>query len=211
LALALIPTKDGGCGCQKGGKNLRLFKLSIILLIFAALISCAKRSEIEAPKADAIGNIEWKSSRAQISITISASYGYKLVGSKTIQSGAFTFDYTVFKSTTGGIIAIIDLKRSDRAYDIGTDLFEPGAQTNGLLKYEPFQFSIWTGVSKRSFDLFRSLGIEYPKCKVALNSGRINEEDPTTAVFVVFIEPWSCDYKDFENIIDDYNDIIFIW
>jgi hypothetical protein len=190
---------------------LKLFKLSIVLLSLVAFLSCATQGDIKPPKTDSTGNIEWKSSRTPIAVTITSSYGYKLNSTKTIQEGAFTFDYSIFTNESGGIIAIIDFKRTDRAYDKGADLFEPGAQSNGLLKYEPYQFTIWTGVSPRSFNLFKSLGIKYPQCKVVLNSGRLNDEDTTTAVFVIFVEPWTCDYKDFEEIIDRYNDRVFIW
>ena len=192
---------------------MKLFKLSIILLSLVALVSCATTSttDVEPPKKDTTGNIEWKSSRTPWLVTINSSYGYEYFGKETVQQGAFTFDYSIFTNESGGIIAIIDFKRTDRAYDQGVDLFEPGAQTNGLLAYEPFQFSIWTGVSRRTFDLFQKMGVTYPQCKVVLNAGRVNEEDLTTAVFVVFIEPWTCDHSGHDEIIDRYNDRVFIW
>jgi hypothetical protein len=176
-----------------------------------ALFGCATDQAGKPPKEDTMGNIEWKSTRTPFSVTINSSYGYEFAGKETVQDGSFTFDYSIFKNESGGIIFIIDYKRTDQKFPEGIDLFEPGAQTNGLLMYEPYQFSIWTGVSKRSFDLFKSMGIPYPQCKVALNSGRLNALDRTTAIFVGFIEPWTCDHSDFEEIIDRYNDVVFIW
>jgi hypothetical protein len=183
----------------------------MIVMFMVTLLSCTTDQTSKKPKKDTVGNIEWKSTYTPFNVTINTSYGYEYVGKQTVQKESFTFDYSVFKNKSGGIIFIIDYKRTDKKFPAEVDLFEPGAQTNGLLKYEPYQFSIWTGVSKRTFDLLQSMGVAYPSCKVAINTGRLNDEDRTTAIFVGLIEPWACDHSDFENIIDHYNDIISIW
>ena len=191
---------------------MKKFKLSVIMLCIFALLSCGKEGTIKPPEKTTLGNIEWKSSQTPYSVTINNSYGFKFVGSKHLINQNRIYDYSVFTNESGGIIYIIDWKNTTGQFPEGADIFEPrGVNTKDLLKYEPYQFTIWTGISQVSNQMLTDMGIAVPQCKVALNSGRLNEDDRSTAVFVVFIEPWNCQRSDYEDIIDHYNDVIFIW
>jgi hypothetical protein len=215
LELVHIQIKNGGYGYQKGGNILlKTFKLSVLFLMFVTFISCATQEKtIKNPKETSLGNIEWKSSQTPYYVTINNSYGFKFVGSKHLINQNRIYDYSVFTNQSGGIIYIIDWKNTTGEFPEGVDVFEPRDVVNSkdLLKYEPFQFTIWTGISRVSHQMLTEMGIAVPQCKVALNSGRLNADNRSTAVFVVFIEPWNCQRSEFEDIIDHYNDVIFIW
>jgi hypothetical protein len=192
---------------------VKAFKLSIIFFFIVALLSCVTGDkDIKTPEKTSSGAIEWKSSQTPFSVTINASYGFHFVGSKNLKKDNKIYKYSVFTNDSGGIIYIIDWKHTTWKFDKGADIFEPGdVRAKGLLSHQPYQFTIWTGISQFSNQVLTDMGIQVPECKVALNAGRLNEDDTSTAVFVVFIEKWNCQRSDYEDIIDLYNDVIFIW
>lgn len=192
---------------------LKAFKISVIFFFIVTLLSCVTGDkDIKTPEKTSSGAIEWKSSQTPYSVTINASYGFHFVGSKELNRDNKIYKYSIFTNDTGGIIYIIDWKHTTWKFDKGADIFEPGdVRSMGLLNHEPYQFTIWTGISEFSNQVLVDVGVDVPECKVVLIAGRLNEDDTSTAVFVVFIVKWDCQRSNYEDIIDHYGDVIFIW
>lgn len=185
----------------------------LLVVFFMFLLACSSNTpNIEKPEEDLTGNIIWNSQRTPFQVSINHQFEFKFIGGKSTQIGDRLYDYTVFTNPEGKIIYIIDYKRLDQPFPKGADIFEPrDVNSQDILAYEPYQYSIWTGISNFSESILRDMQVDVPRCKVALNSGKLNFEDRSTAVFVVYIEPWNCARIEFEQIIDHFNDTVFIW
>lgn len=196
---------------------MKILKRSIILISILIMISCVAAPPNDSPlptdkepKVDNLGNTTWKSSRFNCEILIDNEYKYEFKGNIRRKLSNRIDDISVFSNGKGSAFYIVDTKYLDWRLPINSDPLKPAENVNGLLKYEPHEYSIWTGISSSSVDILENMGIEVPECKVSIIQSKINQSDRSEIVFVVFYKEWNCERSKYDGIIDECNKVLFL-
>lgn len=187
-------------------KKIKFLLMFFILLSFLIGCSTPKKDtpiSLKAKKENKTWN--WESLHFDFKAFIHGNLTF--YGDKSIYEDSKTFDYSVWTNDEDGTtLVLIDWKNNDWKFPEGEDPLTPqSGQEKFLLKYEKFDYTIWKGISKRTYNILTGFNIKVPKCKVVINKAFINPYDRSEVVWLIYYKPWTCDYQNFHEILKALN------
>jgi len=188
---------------------MKIFKLVGVIILAGMLgFSCAgtEQTKVEPPVIDDSGNHTWVSKRIdECQVTIDSTFTY--VGEKDRNEKSRMTYHVWSKDNDDEFIYLIDWRHNSWSFPKGADTLKPRS-TEGLLKYEPNEYTIWNGISPKSNDILLSLGVDTPKNKVVVDKQACMNKWRNKVVWVIYGKIWDENHTDFERILEFYNDAI---
>jgi hypothetical protein len=186
-------------------KKIKFLLLLFLLLNFIGCVTPKKDTPISLKVKKEGQSWNWKSFNFDFKALIKGNLIFR--GDKSIYENDKTLDYSIWSNEEdGSTLILIDWKNNKWKFPDGKDPLAPQhGQNKFLLKYEKFDYAIWKGISKRTYNVLTGLNIKVPKCKVVVNKSYINPDDRSEVVWLIYYKPWSCDYKDFDKILRQLN------
>jgi len=188
---------------------MKLVKMLGIVLMSAMLVfSCTTEPTITTPPpVNEAGDSNWASTRLDdCNITIDKSFKY--MGEKNLNEGKKLRTYYVWSKDGGNeFIYLIEWRHTSWSFPAGEDTLKP-RDTDGLLKYEPNEYSIWSGIAQKSHRVLTKMGVNVAKDKVVIDKELCMNKYRNKVVWIVYGKAWDANHTDFEKIVEMYNKVV---
>ena len=174
----------------------KVVNVFIAVLLIAFLSACAETGKELTPvniTPQTDGDMIWTSSFFSGSLKIDKSFTY--LGTKDESDFKVRRQYHVWKRDSGEVIFVADISmKTNWNFPDGYDPTlgkEQKANSKYILAHKPMKYGVWTGIPLRSYHVLTSMGISVPKCKVAIQKGKISPSRKS-AYFMMMYEERPC-------------------